>query len=58
MRFDLFLYGWMDIGGSSIYARINVKLLGGRPGIGGAFELFKCLNPGHLWIVKFATKSQ
>ncbi len=58
----------MDVGGSSIYAPINVKLLGGggggrRPGIGGAFELsweflFKCLHPGHLWIVKFATKSQ
>ena len=46
------------------HAPINVKLLGGgRPGIGGTFELsweflFKCLTPGHLWIVKIATKIQ
>ena len=48
------------------YAPINVKPLGGggrRPGIGGAFELsgeflFKCPTPGHLWIVKMATKNR
>ena len=38
-------------------APINVKLLGGRPGIGGGFELrsfflFKCPTPGTLSLVK------
>ena len=46
------------------YAPINVKPLGGggRLGIGGAFELRVSVQisptPGHLWIVKMATKSQ
>ena len=50
-----------DVTTDLINAPISVKLLGGRLGIGGAFELsweflFKCPTPGHLWIVKI--KSQ